>query len=132
MMSKNFDLLLKLVIYAMLLYGKKLLKMPTGKLKAEGIDWIQTAAEKGSVQAMQTLGQAYLFGKGTNRNVSCGLSWLEKASENDSISSMVRLGKYFLEGIFSELQPQLGVEWLVKSTTDLLLLCDYIAGVLLH
>jgi TPR repeat protein len=64
---------------------------------------------------MQTLGQAYLSGKGTNQNVSCGLSWLEKAAENGSISAMVRLGKYFLEGIFSELQPQLGVEWLEKA-----------------
>jgi TPR repeat protein len=37
-------------LYAMLLYGKKLLKkMPTGKHQAEGIDWIQKAAEKGSV-----------------------------------------------------------------------------------
>ena len=57
--------------------------------------FFKQAAEAGSIEAMTTLGLAYLYGEGTPANAASGLYWLRRAADKDDPRAMNALGEAY-------------------------------------
>ncbi len=57
-------------------------------------DWFKKGAESGHAPSQYNLGATYLYGLGTEKNVSDGVHWLEKAAEQQMIKAYNHLCDY--------------------------------------
>jgi len=78
--------------------------------------WLEKAANKGFVDAMEALGQKYVLGDfGGEPIYQKGSHWLKKAAENNSLEAMTSLGGMALRGNLPGSKPSQAIEWFRKA-----------------
>ncbi len=65
---------------------------------AEGVRWLEKAANAGDPAAMRELGRSYIVGKYILQSPAKGVTWLQKASEFGDTSAMVELANAYAIG----------------------------------
>jgi TPR repeat protein len=76
----------------------------------------QKAAEQGSVQAQEQLGEIYYFGLyGMHRDYGASLRWYQKAAAQDSITAQVRLGNLYFRGWGTRVNRDAAYKWYRKA-----------------
>jgi TPR repeat protein len=83
---------------AQFVVGRRLLQVSQADVKA-GIDWLQRAAEQGSVSAQVLLGTLHLDGKGVPSDPFAAGKWLLMAAEQGNSEAQSRLAVMYTDGI---------------------------------
>lgn len=83
---------------AQFVMGKRLLSGPQAEGKA-GVDWLQRAADQGSVSAQVMLGTMYLEGKNVSKNPAISGKWFLRAAEQGNAEAQHRLEELYTDGI---------------------------------
>ena len=70
----------------------------TARDEADGVRWLQTAAERGSATAMGMLGETYLRGRGVQTDARQAAGWLQKAVDAGDGPAIAQLGDLYERG----------------------------------
>jgi TPR repeat protein len=65
---------------------------------AEGIKWYKQSAEKGQVEAQETLGGLYFFGKGAAQDYAEAAKWYGMAAKQGKVYPQYLLGLHVRPG----------------------------------
>gem|GEM_PF-4248610 len=68
-------------------------------------DWLQKAADQGSMTAANELGFMYASGKGVEQNYSLAIEWYEKAADSGIASAKYNLGMIYALGLGTPADP---------------------------
>ena len=66
--------------------------------RANGLMWIQRAADQNLAMAQEVLGEIYLHGRGVPQNTAMALKWLRKAAERGGPAAQLQLGSLYEAG----------------------------------
>ncbi len=78
-------------------------------------DDLANTAEQGQVEAQLKLGDAYYFGKGTEKNLQQALFWYEKAAQQGNPKAQRALGAMYELGRGTAKQPEKAAYWYQKA-----------------
>ena len=76
-----------------------------------GIQWLEYAAEQGSVKAYNTLGYYYVVGKGVPKDSRRAFSWFEKGAEAGDATAQYNLGISYRDGNGVAADPEKMIYW---------------------
>ena len=76
---------------------------------------IEAGAEKGSVLEELKLGNAYLTGRGVERNEKQAAYWYEKAANSGEPQAQREIGHFYMAGIGVERDPVRAVRWYERA-----------------
>lgn len=77
------------------------------------IEWHSMAASVGQVDAQYTLGEAYLYGRGTAKEPAWGLSWFERAARAGHARAQYALGAAMATGLVGPALREDALVWMI-------------------
>lgn len=84
----------------------------------KGFQWIQKAADQGSLEAKRQLAQAFEQGLGTDQDQAQAAKYMKEAAEGGDAAAMGMLAVYLTDGRGVPKNPQLGITWLEKAADN--------------
>lgn len=91
--------------------GLNLTREADPKIKAAGLKWLEQAAEKGWVPAMERLGELYYYAE----KYDLAMKWLMISADEDREKSHYSLGKMYLEGKGVPKDVKTAEKWFVSG-----------------
>lgn len=82
---------------------------------ARAMRWYLRAADRGSAEAMQYIGEMIYAGEGVDRDFSRAIEWEQKAAELGSRDAMMSAGYMYLYGRGSEQNTAKAIEWFQRA-----------------
>ncbi len=93
-----------------------------------GLEWLRKAAAQGDAEAESLLGDAYLAGRGTQKDYAQAMSWLLKAAEKGDASAQTSIAKMFEEGLGVPKNQEEAKKWSAKARRQPALPKDVVDG----
>jgi hypothetical protein len=84
--------------------------------EAEAVKWFRQAAEAGSAEAQNQLGDCYADGIGVSKDEHLALTWYQKAAEQEYPQAMHNLGRCYEYGLGVERDPKTARIWYHRAT----------------
>ena len=84
----------------------------------EGFRWLSAAAQEGHVDAMASLGRAYLAGNLVVRDVGLSFSWCMKAAREGHADAMYKVGNAYFKGKSVAKDVSLAFAWYMKAAEE--------------
>lgn len=79
------------------------------------VEWHSMAASVGQVDAQYTLGEAYLYGRGTAKEPAWGLSWFERAARAGHAQAQYALGAAMATGLVGPAMREDALVWMIVA-----------------
>lgn len=86
---------------------------------AEAVRWLQSAAEKGSLQAMVQLGRLYRSGFGVLQDYGLAHKWITTAAERGDPEGMLEMGRLYRDGVGIPRDALLAYVWFNRAAAAL-------------
>lgn len=87
----------------------------TAPSQIKAVDWYRRAADLGSVHGLESLGAAYLDGRGVPQDIDQASAMLQRAAEAGGEYAMRRLGLAYNSGLFGEPDYEQALYWCLES-----------------
>ena len=75
-------------------------------------------AKGGDIPAQLALGEAYLTGRGVDRNPAAAAQWILKAAEAGSLTAQIMLAQLYQQGTGVEKDMARSTQWLEKAAVQ--------------
>src|SRR5262245_57484853 len=87
----------------------------TALAQTPAVDNIRAHAEKGEVEAQNTLGLAYRNGRGVPQDYALAAEWFQKAADKGNAAAQRNLGMLYVDGLGVKQDTAEAVKWLTKA-----------------
>ena len=98
------------------------------KTRAEAMDWLSDAYDRGLANKEFNQGKAYIMGQGVGTNLVEAEKWFRKAAEHGHVAAQFQLGTAYLSGQGVETNSTEAVKWFTLSAERGFMAAQYNLG----